>query len=685
MNSSEGEKKTNRKDLAWKYGTEAPLPPNSKRTYCYITCKFCNKVIKGGVRRLKDHLGGTRRNAAPCPNVPKEVKDEMIVYMKSFNDKKRASQKMFDERVNSTSYFGAPTVATEDVNSCPSYSVSGPQPRGPMDRWLKTSEGSGDVEKGKDLQTMTPISLKEQRNKVCLDIGRFFFENGIAFNVARSPTFINMLRSVRDYGHGFKVSSMHEMRTWILEEEYNTTTKIVDEIKKNWPQTRVSILSDGWTDTRNRSLINFLVNNPYGTVFLKCIDASEYIKDDDLLFKLLNDIVEEVREHLVVQVVTDNASAYKAAGEKLMSKRKQLYWTPCAAHCVDLMLEKIGELPQHKTALLKAKKSNLMRKFTKNEIVRPAVTRFATAYLTLDSLFGMKEDLQRMFVSKKWAGSRWANKAEGKEIKKIIMDDRVFWPSLEYALKTTKPLVHVLRTVDGEKEPAMPYIYGAMDVAKEQIAKNLNNEVGSYKEIWKIIDEKWDNQLHRDLHAAAYFLNPRCKWDDNFSRHPELMCGFYSVMERIIPNSEDFAATEEQMQEYRNKIGFFGMKAAQLSYKTRPPFKILSLTCSASACERNWSTFNQVHTKRRNCLSTKKLNTLVYIMYNKRLKHKYSTAQSRKEDVDPLALEAEDLSSDDEWVANPNDDNEEEEDQLDEEPQACGSKRGRGKRASRKG
>ena len=255
------------------------------------------------------------------------------------------------------------------------------------------------------------------------------------------------------------------------------------------------------------------------------------------MFKLLDDIVEEVGEHLVVQVVIDNASAYKAAGEKLMSKRKQLYWTPCAAHCVDLMLEKIGELPQHKTALLRAKKvSNyihnhrwvlsLMRKFTKNEIVRPAVTRFATAYLTLDSLFGMKEDLQRMFVSKKWAGSRWANKAEGKEIKKIIMDDRVFWPSLEYALKTTKPLVHVLRTVDSEKEPTMPYIYGAMDAVKEQIAKNLNNEVGSYKEIWKIIDEKWDNQLHHDLHAAAYFLNPRCKWDDNFSRHPEVMRGF---------------------------------------------------------------------------------------------------------------------------------------------------------------
>ncbi|KAJ9543498.1 hypothetical protein OSB04_023205 [Centaurea solstitialis] len=42
----------------------------------------------------------------------------------------------------------------------------------------------------------------------------------------------------------------------------------------------------------------------------------------------------------------------------------------------------------------------------------------------------------------------------------------------------------------------------------------------------------------------------------------------------------------------------------------------LGLTCSASKCERNWSMINQVHTKRRNCLNTKRMNSLVYIMNN---------------------------------------------------------------------
>lgn len=53
---------------------------------------------------------------------------------------------------------------------------------------------------------------------------------------------------------------------------------------------------------------------------------------------MINDIVEEVGEENVIQVVTDNAANYKVAGELLMEKRKTLYWTPCVAHCIDLML-----------------------------------------------------------------------------------------------------------------------------------------------------------------------------------------------------------------------------------------------------------------------------------------------------------------------------------------------------------
>ncbi|XP_028555461.1 uncharacterized protein LOC114580856 [Dendrobium catenatum] len=238
------------------------------------------------------------------------------------------------------------------------------------------------------------------------------------------------------------------------------------------------------------------------------IPAAEEVKNATFIFNLLDGVIEEIGEQLVVQVVTDNASAYKAVGQMLMEKRTHLYWTPCAAHCIDLILEDLGDLPQHKSALSRAKKItkfiynhswvlSLMRKFSKKEIIRPATTRFATSYLTLQSLMEVRQPLEAMFTSTEWLNSTWGKKSEGKEIRKIILNDK-FWATVTYAILSTRPLVQVLRLVDAEKKSAMGFIYNAMDEAKEMIAHNLGGEEASYREIWDIVDARWEVQLHRD-------------------------------------------------------------------------------------------------------------------------------------------------------------------------------------------
>ncbi|KAM3212074.1 hypothetical protein ACQJBY_065264 [Aegilops geniculata] len=73
--------------------------------------------------------------------------------------------------------------------------------------------------------------------------------------------------------------------------------------------------------------------------------------------------------------------------------------------------------------------------------------------------------------------------------------------------------------------------------------------------------------------------------------------------------------------------------------------KILNLTCSSSACERNWSAFERVHTKKRTRLTQKRLNSLVYVMFNKRLQWKY--AQRKR---DPLAVKFVDDEPPNEWI-----------------------------------
>lgn len=90
-----------------------------------------------------------------------------------------------------------------------------------------------------------------------------------------------------------------------------------------------------------------------------------------------------------MQIVIDNVVNYKAAGEKLMEKRPTLFW-------IDLMLEDMDKNINFHTSTIR--KSRLittyiysrtllltwMREFTKGrKLIRPAITRFATSYLTL--------------------------------------------------------------------------------------------------------------------------------------------------------------------------------------------------------------------------------------------------------------------------------------------------------------
>ena len=249
-------------------------------------------------------------------------------------------------------------------------------------------------------------------------------------------------------------------------------------------------MSDGWTNGKSRCLINFLVNSPAGTWFMKSIDASDTIKNGELMFHYLDGVVEEIGEENVVQVITDNASNYVNAGMRLMEKRRRLWWTPCAAHCIDLMLEDIGKVNVQDTTLARVRQVvkfiyghtwvlSLMRTFKKNhELLRPAITRFATSFLTLRSLYKQKQALIAMFFSEKWCSSKWAKKVEGVKARSTVLFDPNFWPHVAFYIKTTIQLVSVLRDVDSEERPAMGYIYEQMDSAKEK----LHLIVGAWRE-----------------------------------------------------------------------------------------------------------------------------------------------------------------------------------------------------------
>ena len=91
------------------------------------------------------------------------------------------------------------------------------------------------------------------------------------------------------------------------------------------------------------------------TIFLKFVDVSNKIKGNKYIYGLLKDVIKEVGETNVVQIVTDNGLAFVKVG-KLLMKKYNLYWTPCAAQCIDLMFENIGKRDNVAQLIMNARK-----------------------------------------------------------------------------------------------------------------------------------------------------------------------------------------------------------------------------------------------------------------------------------------------------------------------------------------
>ena len=134
-------------------------------------------------------------------------------------------------------------------------------------------------------------------------------------------------------------------------------------------------------------------------MFLKSVDASGLTKDSKTLLQMFDEIVQEVGCENVVQFITDNDAFYKCAGKKLQNKYGIFFWTLCATHCIDLMLESFANpryFPIMDQTIQKARKVTkfiynhawvlaLMRKEYNygRDLCRLAISRFATHFLSI--------------------------------------------------------------------------------------------------------------------------------------------------------------------------------------------------------------------------------------------------------------------------------------------------------------
>ncbi|XP_054778335.1 uncharacterized protein LOC129286400 [Prosopis cineraria] len=318
-------------------------------------------------------------------------------------------------------------------------------------------------------------------------------------------------------------------------------------------------------------------------VFVKSIDASDLVKDARTLFSLFCEVIEWVGPKNIVHIVINNAVNYVACGKLIKEKYKNIYWSPCAAHCLNLTLKDIASLDNVSALATKASKitvfvynhmiflSWLRKRPGWKEIMHPGATRFATTFITLHSIYMHKHDLQALVTDKHFVDHKLSKTQAGIIVTAIILDNG-FWGDCLKIMKVVSPLIELLRIVDSDEKLSLPYVYEGMQRAKKAIKATFNNKKDYYKPYTNIIQARWDKHFETNFHAAVYLLNPAFLYDENFIHKRRLMDAMLDM----------FKSNENEWW------SFYGGSIPELQTLA---MRILSQTSSSSSCERNWIDF----------------------------------------------------------------------------------------------
>jgi len=250
--------------------------------------------------------------------------------------------------------------------------------------------------------------------------------------------------------------------------------------------------------------------------------------------------------------------------------------------------------------------------------------------------------------------------------------DGSFWTALRFIGAVLGPCFKLMRKTDSSA-PFMGKYYKCMSELGGELDDLFSGDSPWNKEPWSDYQQeiseahshRWEYS-HCDYHAAGFALDPNFIAEDvNGVNGGEVFQGLVRVIERHYLDDE--VSQEEalrQYQDFRKQRGVFSaeniskvaaravsahewweMVAGGAPELRRVAMKVLSKTTSASACERNWSAFGAVQTPKRNRLSSKTLNDLVFVRVNLRLQQKqndpnYKALVAEWVDADAMAAES---------------------------------------------
>ncbi|KAK3027989.1 hypothetical protein RJ639_039342 [Escallonia herrerae] len=298
-------------DPAWAHGKVVAGKRNN------TICIHCDKHLKGGgITRLKMDLAGVTGQVEACKKTLHDVRWQMKQLLEGYQKAKARKEKL---NVN----IGHGNCVDVDDDSediaLSADSVNAGKQKGKevavaSKRKKVSSFFAPRTTPGSQPSIKSAMATKEMVDNTKLAVARWWYDANVPFNGAHSKYYQPMFDAALAVGPGFKAPSFHNLRGNLLRTLVDEISTYLDKFRPIWELYGCSVMSDGWSNRRQEPVINFLVYCPKGTMFLKSIDAFGLTKDADTLYGIFNEVVQLVDPNYIVQFITDNEAAYKAAG-----------------------------------------------------------------------------------------------------------------------------------------------------------------------------------------------------------------------------------------------------------------------------------------------------------------------------------------------------------------------------------
>ncbi|XP_010278249.1 PREDICTED: uncharacterized protein LOC104612511 isoform X2 [Nelumbo nucifera] len=487
-------------------------------------CNYCSLRYNGSYSRVRAHLlGSTGVGVKSCPAIDRSLRDALQIL-----EEERLARKK--KRISGS---------------------------GKSSKRIRNSQPS-----------LSSVWKASPREDIDDSVARFFYANGLNFNILNSPYFHDMAKAIAAFGPGYEPPPVEKLSSSFLHKEKTRIDKAMGPIRESWLYTGCTILCLNRLDCALGSFSsNVFVSSPRGFIFLQTLEINEGNKADNVLAGVLNNVIMEVGPRNVVQIIMHPRHSSKSSESLIQSKFPQIFWSPCTSYSIHMLMEDIAELDWVKPIVLCAKgieqyvltQHSSLSVFSQNlkESFGPTSVKLSPSYRLVQRIVELKQALQELALSEEWRQWKLTFPEDFLSIEAAILGNE-FWSGAHMVLQLFEPFVRLLGLLNID-ECIIGDVYNWRVQALEAVRSKGIDEI-ILKQLEVLIENRWET-LFSPLHATGYILNPRY-FGKGQCKDKSIMRGWKATLERYECDGTDRRVLREQISSYWRLEGSLGEEDA---------------------------------------------------------------------------------------------------------------------------